>query len=261
MSDENVLVEERDGIAFVTINRPRKLNNMDTTTVRELHGVFRELKEGSSVRGVIVTGAGQKAFVSGADIEELADLNAVTAPIVSRNGQACFDTIENLGKPVIAAVNGYALGGGCELAMACTLRTASEKARFGLPEVKLGILPGYGGTQRLARLVGKGRAMELVLTGELIDAVEAHRIGLVNKVFPPDALLEETEKWLRETILTRGPIAVQYAIQAVNRSLDVSLSDGQYLEAGLFGSLASTKDYKEGMTAFMERRKPEFRGE
>jgi len=258
---ENLLLEERDGIAFVTIQRPRKFNNLDKATIRELHEAFLELRKKDTVKGVILTGSGTRAFCAGADIEELLDLDAVTAPIISRTGQACFDVIENLGKPVIAAVNGLALGGGCEIAMACTLRTASEKASFGLPEVKLGILPGYGGTQRLARLVGKGRAMELVLTGEWIPAAEAHRIGLVNKVYPADALLAETETWLRGTILARGPIAIQYAIQAVNRSVDVALSDGQYLEAGLFGSLASTKDYKEGMRAFLERRTPEFRGE
>jgi len=258
MAYENILVEERDSVAFVTVNRPRKLNNLDTESIRELRNAFEELAGKDDVLGVILTGAGERAFVSGADISELETLDARTAPGVSRAGQGCYDVIENLGKPVVAAVHGYALGGGCELAMACTLRCASEKARFGLPEVNLGILPGYGGTQRLARLVGKGRAMEMVLTGDMVSAEEAHRIGLVNKVFPKESLLEDTEAYLRG-ILAKGPIAVRYAIQAVNRSQDVALADGLYLESSLFGSLAATDDYREGMKAFLEKRKPEFK--
>lgn len=258
MSYENILVEERAPIAVVTINRPRKLNNVDTTTLQELEAAMRELGQNDAILGIILTGAGERAFVSGADISELQTLDGISAPKVSRAGQRTYDVIEQLGKPVIAAVHGYALGGGCELAMACTLRCASEKARFGLPEVSLGIIPGYGGTQRLARLVGKGRAMQMVLTGDMVGAEDALAMGLVNKVFPKDDLLAETEKFL-ETILAKGPVAVRYAIEAVNRSQDLSLADGQYLEASLFGSLAETEDYKEGMTAFTEKRKPDFK--
>ncbi len=257
-STENILVEKRDGIAFVTINRPRKLNNVDTATLAELRCAAEGIRGDDEIRGVLIAGAGERAFVSGADISELQTLNGISAPRVSRAGQTAYDAIENIGKPVVAAMHGYALGGGLELAMACHLRVASDKAKMGLPEVKLGILPGYGGTQRLARLVGKGRAMELILTGEMIGAEEAHRIGLVNKVVAKDSLLEEAEKLLR-VILARGPVAVRYAIEAVNRSLDVSLADGQFLESSLFGSLAETEDYKEGMTAFVEKREPDFK--
>ncbi len=258
MEFENILVELRAPIAVVTINRPRKLNNVDIRSLEELGEAFLAIRDNDDIRGVILTGAGERAFVSGADIAELQTLNGLTAPKVSRAGQNTYDIIENLGKPVIAAVHGYALGGGCELAMACTLRCASDKARFGLPEVNLGIIPGYGGTQRLARLVGKGRAMDMVLTGEMVKADEALRIGLVNKVFPKDELLAETEKYL-ELILAKGPVAIRYAIDAVNRSTDLALADGQFLESSLFGSLAATEDFQEGMKAFLEKRKAEFK--
>jgi enoyl-CoA hydratase len=256
---ENLQVEKQDGIATLSVNRPDKLNALNEQTIRELADAVRALREDDQVRGVIVTGVGQKAFVAGADIAELSRMGPVDGVEVSRLGQRVFREIELSRKPIIAAVNGFALGGGCELTLACHLRIASENAKFGLPEVKLGIIPGYGGTLRLPRIVGKGRALELMLTGEMIDAQEAHRIGLVNRVVPQDQLLDETRK-LMQIILRNGPIALGLAIECATRGMEMSIDDGLALESNLFGLLAATDDMREGMTAFLEKRKAEFRG-
>lgn len=259
MSYENIRREDRDGIAFVTINRPEKMNALNDQTIGELQHCFDAIGADDAVRGVIVTGTGDKAFIAGADIGELASQSPLGARPLAMKGQRLMDTIEGLPKPVIAAVNGYALGGGCELALACHLRFASDTAMIGLPEVTLGIIPGYGGTQRLPRIVGKGRALELILTAKPIDAAEAHRIGLVNKVFAADELLAATEKALRK-IMAHGPVAVGFAIDAVNHGSDMSMADGLNYEATFFGLLTSTDDVKEGMGAFLEKRKAEFKG-
>jgi enoyl-CoA hydratase len=256
---QNLLLEVADGIATLTLNRPDKLNALNEQTIRELGRAVRQIREDGAVRGVILTGSGAKAFVAGADIAELARMGPVDGVEVSRLGQQVFREIELSRKPVIAAVNGFALGGGCELAMACHLRVASENARFGLPEVKLGIIPGYGGTLRLPRLVGKGRALELVLTGEMIDATEAHRIGLVNRVVAQDTLLDECRKLLT-LILNNGPVALGLAIECTTRGMEMSVDDGLALESNLFGLLAATDDMREGMAAFLEKRKAEFEG-
>ncbi|MGE5325770.1 MAG: enoyl-CoA hydratase-related protein [Deltaproteobacteria bacterium] len=259
MAYETLLIEKRDGIAYVTINRPEKLNALNQKVMKEIHDCFERLKDDNEVRAVIVTGAGEKAFVAGADINEL----AVQAPLGGRetslSGQRTLDLIENLGKPVLAAVNGFALGGGCELAMACTLRIASENARLGQPEVKLGIIPGYGGTQRLPRLVGKGRAMELILTGEPIPAQEAYRIGLVNQVVPLKDLMATAEALARK-MMANGPVALRLAMEAVNHGMEMTEAEGQFLEATLFGLCCSTEDKNEGTRAFLEKRPPKFVG-
>ena len=249
----------QDRIATITVNRPDKLNALNDATVAELDGAIADVLARDDIGGAILTGAGTRAFVAGADIAELATQGAFDARTRAQRGQALLARIEESPKPVIAAVNGYALGGGCELAMACHIRIASESAQFALPEVTLGIAPGYGGTQRLPRLVGKGRALQLILTGERIDAQEAHRIGLVNKVTAPDELLATAEAMMRQ-ILARGPIAVALCIDAVNRGLDVSLEAGLELEAQHFGLLATTADMREGMQAFLEKRQPKFTG-
>jgi len=256
---ENVKLEKKNKIAYVTIDRPKVLNALNMATMQELHQVFAELKDDKEIRVVILTGGGEKAFVAGADINELAKNNPVEAKAYTHRGQAVLDLIENLGKPVIACINGFALGGGCEIAMACTMRLASETARLGQPEVKLGIIPGYGGTQRLPRLVGKGNALHLILTGDMIDAHEAHRIGLVNQVVPGAELLAAAEKTLRG-ILAMGPLAVRLALEAVDQGLEMTLEQGLLLEANHFGLLAATEDMKEGLTAFLEKRPPRFRG-
>ena len=255
----NVLYEKRAGIAYVTLNRPKVLNALDSTTWANLRLAFEDAKADSSVRGVILTGAGDKAFIAGADISELAHVDAYEAEESSRFGQEVLNLIENLGKPVIAAVNGFALGGGCETAMACTIRIAAEHARFGQPEVKLGLLPGGGGTQRLPRLVGKGRALQLILTGETISAQEAYRIGLVNEVVPAASLMARAEAVLKQ-IAANAPIAVKYSLDAANKGLDTSQSEGFALEASYFGICASTEDKKEGTSAFLEKRTPHFEG-
>lgn len=255
----NVQLEVQDGVATLSINRPDKLNALNEQTIRELGEAVREIASRPDVGGVVLTGTGTKAFVAGADIAELAQMGPVDGIEVSRLGQRVFREIELSRKPVIAAVNGFALGGGCELALACHLRIASENARFGLPEVKLGIIPGYGGTLRLPRIVGKGRALELVLTGEMIDAAEAYRIGLVNRVVPQAELLDEARK-LMQTILRNGPVALGLAIECTTRGLEMSVDDGLALESNLFGLLAATEDMREGMTAFLEKRKAEFQG-
>jgi enoyl-CoA hydratase/carnithine racemase len=255
----NVLYEKRDNIAYVTLNRPKVLNALDSATWADLRSAFEDAKADGSVRGVILTGAGDKAFIAGADIGELAHVDAYEAEESSRFGQEVLNLIENLGKPVIAAVNGFALGGGCETAMACTIRIAAEHAKFGQPVVKLGLLPGGGGTQRLPRLVGKGRALQLILTGETISAQEAWRIGLVNEVVPGANLIALAEAVLKQ-IAANAPIAVKYSLDAANKGLDTSQSEGFALEASYFGICAPTDDKQEGTTAFLEKRAPQFQG-
>lgn len=259
MANETLTCENREGIAIVTIRRPEKLNSLNQKVMQELHACFEQLRDDDAVRVVIVTGAGEKAFVAGADISELAVQSPVGGKATSLGGQRTLDLIENLGKPVIAAVNGYALGGGCELAMACTLRIASENARFGQPEVKLGIIPGYAGTQRLPRLVGKGRALELILTGDPINAQEAYRIGLVNQVIPQKDLLATAESLARK-IMANGPLAVRFAMESVNHGMEMSQAEGQFLEATLFGLCCTTEDKNEGTRAFLEKRPAKFTG-
>jgi enoyl-CoA hydratase/carnithine racemase len=256
---ENLKLEKKDAIAYVTIDRPKVLNALNMATMQELWQVFSELKEDKQVRVVILTGSGEKAFVAGADINELARNNPVEAKAYTHKGQATLDLIENLGKPVIACVNGFALGGGCEIAMACTMRLASENARFGQPEVKLGLIPGYGGTQRLPRLVGAGLAMQILLTGEMIPAQEAHRIGLVNEVVAAERLVARAEEIARK-IIAMAPLAIQYCMEAVNLGMNMTLQEGLFLEATLFGICCATEDRKEGTTAFLEKRAANFQG-
>ena len=256
---DNVLYEKRDGIAYVTINRPKVLNALNTPTWKDMRTAFEDARDDASVRGVILTGSGNKAFIAGADIGELAHVAAFEAEQSSRFGQEVLDVIENLGKPVVAAVNGFALGGGCETAMACTIRIAADSAKFGQPEVTLGLVPGGGGTQRLPRLVGKGRALQLILSGETISAQEAYRIGLVNEVVPVAELIPRAEAILKR-IASNAPIAVKFALEATNKGLDTSQSEGSLLEAAYFGLCAATEDKKEGTTAFLERRAPRFQG-
>jgi enoyl-CoA hydratase/carnithine racemase len=255
----NVLYEKKGSIAYVTVNRPKVLNALNTPTWSDLRKAFEYARDDAAVRGVILTGAGDKAFIAGADISELAQVAAFEAEQSSRFGQEVLDLIENLGKPVIAAVNGFALGGGCETAMACTIRIAAESAKFGQPEVMLGLVPGGGGTQRLPRLVGKGRALQLILSGEMITAQEAHRIGLVNEVVPAAGLIQRAEEILTK-IASNAPIAVKFALEAANKGMETSQSEGLLLEASYFGLCAGTEDKKEGTTAFLERRAPQFRG-
>ncbi len=255
----NALYEKKGPIAYVTVNRPKVLNALNTSTWADLQTAFEDAKADASVLGVILTGAGEKAFIAGADISELAHVEAFDAEESSRFGQGVLDFIENLGKPVIAAINGFALGGGCETAMACTIRIAAEHARFGQPEVKLGLLPGGGGTQRLPRLVGKGRALQLILTGETISAQEAYRIGLVNEVVAADGLIDRAETILKQ-IAANAPIAVKFSLQAANKGLETSQSEGLALEASHFGICAATEDKKEGTSAFLEKRAPKFHG-
>ena len=259
MEYQTLLFEIKDGIALITINRPDKLNALNDQVMAELADVAQRLATDDAIRGAILTGAGPKAFVAGADIGDLATQGPFDGKARALRGQAVLRRLETCGKPVIAAVNGFALGGGCELAMACHLRIASENAKFGQPELKLGIAPGYGGTQRLPRLVGKGVALQLILTGETIDAREAHRIGLVNKVVPSAELLAAAEQLLR-AILAMGPLAVRLALEAVDQGLEMSLDEGLLLEANHFGLLAATRDMKEGLGAFLEKRAPKFEG-
>jgi enoyl-CoA hydratase len=259
MPYQTLLFEPRDGIAFITINRPDKLNTLSDQVIDELGDAADRIAAEAEIKGAILTGAGQKAFVAGADISDLARQGPFDGKARALKGQAVLRRLETCGKPVVAAINGFALGGGCELAMACHLRIASERAKFGQPEVKLGIAPGYGGTQRLPRLVGKGVALELILSGEMIDAQEAYRIGLVNKVVPAERLMADTETMLR-AIIARGPLAVRLALEAVERGLDMSLEEGLLLEANHFGLLAATQDMREGLTAFLEKRTPRFEG-
>jgi len=256
---ENVLYAKKGAIAYITVNRPKVLNALNARTWEDLRIAFAQARQDAEVRGVILTGTGDKAFIAGADIGEVAHLSAVDAERSSSNGQAVLDLVENLGKPVVAAINGFALGGGCETAMACTMRIAAETAKFGQPEVKLGLLPGGGGTQRLPRLVGKGRALQLILTGEVITAQEAWRIGLVNEVVPAADLISRAEQILKQ-IFSNAPIATRYCLDAVNKGMDTSLAQGQALEASFFGLCAATEDKQEGTSAFLEKRAPQFRG-
>jgi enoyl-CoA hydratase/carnithine racemase len=259
MPYEHLLVAVDGAVATVTINRPKVLNALNAATLAELGDAMRGLQADASVRAVILTGAGEKAFVAGADIHELATLAPDAAKAHAELGQRVFDLIEHLGKPVIAAVNGFALGGGCELAMACTVRLAADTAKFGQPEVKLGLTPGFAGTQRLPRLVGKGRAMEIVLGGAMIDAAEAHRIGLVNRTVPAASLAAEARA-LAESWTANAPVAMRYAMEAIAHGLETSFAEGSFVEASLFGLAFATEDMKEGTRAFLEKRAPQFRG-
>ena len=248
MTFENILFEKKNSIAYVTVNRPKVLNALNMATMEELRAAFTDIKNDAGVRVAILTGSGEKAFVAGADIGELSKHDPVSGK---------EDT--HLGKPVIACINGFALGGGCEIAMACTMRLASENAKLGQPEVRLGMIPGYGGTQRLPRLVGKGIAMQLVLTGEMITAQEAHRLRLVNEVVAATELIPRAEA-IAQKIIANAPLAVQYAMEAVNKGMGMTLAEGLYLEATLFGACCATEDKKEGTTAFLEKRAAQFKG-
>ena len=259
MPYENLKFEKRDQIAFVTIDRQKVLNALNMAVMSELREVFTAIKDDAEVRVAILTGAGEKAFVAGADIGELNKNNPIEAKAYTHKGQAVLDLIEHLGKPVIAAINGFALGGGCELAMACTFRIASENAKLGQPEVKLGIIPGYGGSQRLPRLVGKGWAMQNLLTGDMVSAQEAHRIGLVNEITLPSNLLTRAEE-IAKKIIANAPLAVQYTMEAVNHGMEMPLNEGLFLEATLFSVACATEDKKEGTTAFLEKRPAQFKG-
>jgi enoyl-CoA hydratase/carnithine racemase len=259
MTFSNLLFEKKNAIAYITVNRPKVLNALNMATMEELRAAFHEIKNDPGVRLVILTGAGEKAFIAGADIGELAQQDAVSGKEYTHRGQSVLNLIENLGRPVIACINGFALGGGCEIAMACTMRLASETAKLGQPEVKLGIIPGYGGTQRLPRLVGKGIAMQLLLTGEMISAEEAHRIGLVNEVTAPADLIARAEA-IGQKIIANAPLAVQYTMEAVNKGMEMTLAEGLYLEAVLFGAACATEDKKEGTRAFLEKRQAQFQG-
>ncbi len=257
MAYENVLYEKRDGVGTVTLNRPERLNALNRNTMRELDAIFSEARSDDSVRVLIITGAGDKAFVAGADIKELAELNSVDGRETALYGQSVFRKLETLGKPSIAAINGFALGGGCELALACSIRLASRGAKLGQPEVKLGIIPGYGGTQRLSRLCGKGMAHELCLTGEMISAEEAERIGLVNHVYDAGELMAAAEA-LAGKIAANASMAVRFSMEAIVHGSDMPQEEGLVLEAALFGLCCSTTDMREGTRAFLEKRAPSF---
>ena len=259
MSYQTLLLDIRDGIAVLTINRPDKLNALNDQVVAELHQAALALKADDSVRGVILTGSGAKAFVAGADIGDLAKQGVLDGRQRALNGQQMLYAFERLGKPVLAAVNGFALGGGCELAMACHIRIAAENARFGQPEVNLGITPGYGGTQRLPRIVGKGNALYMLLTAEHVNAADALRMGLVSKVVPQDQLMAEAEKTMK-AIVAKGPVALALTMDAVDRGLETTLEEGMRIEADAFGLVASSQDMKEGLTAFLEKRPAKFTG-
>jgi enoyl-CoA hydratase len=259
MAFDNLLLERDGACAIVTVNRPKVLNALNTATMDELRRAMLELRHDDGVRVVVLTGAGDKSFIAGADINELAVQSATAGREHALRGQHVLDLIENLGKPVIAAINGYALGGGCEVAMACTLRIAADTAKIGQPEINLGIIPGYAGTQRLARLVGKSKAMELVLTGASITAAEAERIGLVNRVVPAAELMAETRK-LAASLADHAPVAMRYIISAINKGLEMPFAEAAVFEATLFGLVTSTEDMREGTRAFLEKRKATFKG-
>ncbi len=258
MDFENILVAIDNGIGQITINRPSKLNALNVATIQELHDAFESLENNADVRVIIITGEGEKAFVAGADISEFGGLNKADAMLLAKRGQDTFARIENSSKPIVAAVNGFALGGGCELAMSCHFRVAAENAKFGQPEVNLGLIPGYGGTQRLVQLIGKGKAMELLMSANMIDANEAKQLGLVNYVTTADTLLEHTKKIL-DIINSKAPLAVAACIKAANAVYDES-KDGYALEIEEFGNAFATEDMKEGTTAFLEKRKANFTG-
>ncbi len=251
---------DRDGLALITVNRPEKLNALNRDVISELGEAFRMAREDASVKAVILTGAGDRAFVAGGDIAELADMNAIQAERLSRRGQEIFRELETLRKPSVAAVNGFALGAGLELAMCCTIRIASPGAKLGLPEVKLGIIAGYGGTQRLPRLVGRGRALELLLSGEPVDAAEAHRIGLVNAIAPQADLIETSKQWVRK-VIANGPLAVALTMESVDAGLEGGLQPGLRFESTAFGLAAASEDRREGTRAFLEKRKPVFKAQ
>ena len=259
MTYENLLFEKKNSIGYVTVHRPKALNALNLATMEELRVAFTDIRDDATIRVAILTGAGEKAFVAGADINELAQQDAVHGKAFAERGQSIFDLIENLGKPVIACINGFALGGGCELALACTMRLASDTAKLGQPEVKLGVIPGYGGSQRLPRLVGKGVAMQVTLTGDMMTAQEALRVGLVNEVTTPADLIPRAEA-IAQKIIANAPLAVQYAMEAVNKGMEMTLSEGLAFEAALFAVCCSTEDKKEGTTAFLEKRPAQFRG-
>ena len=256
---ETVTYEKKGAIAYVTLNRPKVLNALNKTALADLRAAFEDARDDSSLHGVILTGAGDKSFIAGADINEVATDTPVQAEEKTRRGQHLMDLIENLGKPVVAAINGFALGGGCEAALACTIRLAAETAKFGLPEVKLGIIPGYGGTQRLPRLVGKGVALQLILSGAMIDAQEAYRIGLVNEVVPNAELIGRAEAILNQ-IGANAPLSVRYALESVNKGMETSLAEGLVLESTFVAICTSTEDKKEGTSAFLQKRPPQFQG-
>ncbi len=260
MEYKNIIYEKKGEIGIITINRPDVLNALNAETINELKCVFKEIKVDKQVRVIIITGSGEKAFVAGADIKELSTKTPLTAKETALIGQEMLEELEGMGKPSIAAINGFALGGGCELALACTFRIASEKAKLGQPEVKLGLIPGYGGTQRLARLVGMSRALMLILTGDHISAEEAYRIGLVDKVVPKENLLEEAEA-LGKKILAQAPVAIEFALRAVRHGMQMTLKEGLNLEATLFGLIYATEDRVEGLNAFLQKRAPIFKGE
>lgn len=259
MSFENLLLDRDGGVATITINRPKVLNALNSQTLDELRRAILDLRRDDSVRAVILTGAGEKSFIAGADINELATQTPVSGREHAMSGQHILDLIEQMGKPVIAAINGFALGGGCEMAMACTVRIAADTAKLGQPEINLGLIPGYAGTQRLTRIVGRGRALELLLTGDQITAQEAHRLGLVNRVVPAADLMAEAKK-LAATLAARAPVAVKYILEAVNKGVEMPFAQAQVFEATLFGLVASTEDMREGTKAFLEKRKAEFKG-
>ena len=259
MSYENILYAVDGGAARVTINRPKALNALNEATLAEMDDAFTTAAKDESVRAVVITGAGDKAFVAGADINELSKMTPLSAKEVAYRGQQVLAKLEHMGKPTVAMINGFALGGGLELALACNLRTASTNARLGLPEVKLGIIPGYGGTQRMSRVSGPGVAREWILTGDMFPAQEAHRVGIVNRIFEPEELEAGTMKMVN-TILARGPVAIRFAIEAINRGSNIPQREGEILECDLFGLAASTEDMREGMTAFLEKREPAFKG-
>jgi enoyl-CoA hydratase len=259
MAFDNLIVERREAVGLITINRPHVLNALDSQTLDELRRAVLEMRHDQTVRAVVVTGAGEKAFVAGADINELAALSPTAAREHALSGQHVLDLVENLGKPVIAAINGYALGGGCELAMACSIRLAADTARLGQPEINLGLIPGYAGTQRLARLVGKGRALEMMLTGAPVTAAEAERVGLVNRVVPAAQLLGEALA-LADQLSRQAPVAVRYILAAVTKGLEMGQAEGCVYEATLFGLVAATDDMREGTRAFLDKRKPAFQG-
>jgi enoyl-CoA hydratase len=259
MTFDNLLYERDGAVAILTLNRPKVLNALNAATLRDLDAAFDALEADDEVRAIVLTGTGEKSFVAGADINELAVMSATGAREHALRGQHVFDVIEHLGKPVIAAINGFALGGGCELVMACTIRLAAETARLGQPEINLGLVPGYAGSQRLARLVGKGRALELLLTGDQISAQEAHRIGLVNRVVPAADLMTEARA-LAAALAAKAPVAVHYVLEAVNHGLEMPFAEAESFEATLFGLVSTTDDMREGTKAFLEKRKAVFKG-
>ena len=259
MEFKNTLYEKRDGIATITINRPQAMNALNEGTIPEILSRLEDAEKDENVRVLVITGAGEKAFCAGLDLKPMRDINVIEAVEMSRRGQKLTLAIEEVGKPVIAAINGYALGGGLELAMACDIRIASEKARIGQPEVNVGLIPGWGGTQRLPRLVGKGIAKELIFTGKMIDAKTAERIGLINMVVPPEKLRSAVEE-LAKVIMSKPPIAIRLAKELINSSTETDQGTGLVHEAEAFGILSSTEDYREGVSAFIQKRKPEYKG-